>query len=73
MDIVVITINVRGLRDRVKRRAVFDFIYSYKCSICFVQEVHLRDGGNAKTFTREWGRGAEGKLCGVWGVYTPPE
>ena len=46
-----------------KKEGCFDFIFSYKCSICFLQEVHLRDGGDAKTFTREWGRGEA-----VWSV-----
>lgn len=53
----VLSINVRGLRDSVKRRVVFDFIRSLHVSVCFLQEVHLKDKGDVGIFTREWTNG----------------
>lgn len=39
------------------RRAVFDFIATFKCTISFLQEVHLRDWGDVNLFSRERDRG----------------
>lgn len=46
-----------GLRSLVKRRMVFDFIKAQRCSICFIQEAHLRDNSDAQRYRREWGVG----------------
>ena len=32
--------NVRGMKDKTKRRAVYDFLESKRILICFLQEVH---------------------------------
>lgn len=62
-ELVILTINVHGLRDKIKRRAVFDFLENVNFDLCFVQEAHLRDGGGIRTFSGEW-TGRES----VWGV-----
>lgn len=59
----VLSLNVRGMRDSVKRRVVFDFVDSLRVSICFLQEVHLRDKGDVGNFSREWTKGDS-----VWSV-----
>ena len=60
------TYNVRGLRNPLKRRAVFDFLSSQRLLICFLQEVHLKDRGDVVRFSREWGWGES-----VWSVGDP--
>ena len=57
------TFNVRGLRDKVKRRGVFDFLSGEKCLVYFLQEVHLKDQGDVRVFSREWVWGES-----VWSV-----
>ena len=36
----VISLNVRGLRNRVKRRSVFLFIKDQKCNVYLLQETY---------------------------------
>lgn len=43
-NIQIMTMNVRGLRDTVKRTAVFSCLSNICFTFCFLQEVHLRDG-----------------------------
>ena len=43
--LTIMTVNVRGLRNALKRRAVFDFLGKNKFDICLLQEAHLKDGG----------------------------
>ena len=59
------TINVRGLRDNAKRRAVFDFLESERLLICFLQEVHLKDRGEITRFSV--GNGLGGVSLECWG------
>ena len=59
----VLSLNVRGMRDPVKRRVVFDYVGSLRPDFCFLQEVHLRDVRDKVIFSREWGRGPS-----VWSV-----
>ena len=58
-----VSLNVRGLRDFVKRRAVFSYLEGVGFDFCFLQEVHLRDGGDVSRFKREWDKGES-----VWGI-----
>ena len=60
--------NVRGLRDRTKRRAVYEYLESKRMFICFLQEVHLRDRGDVIRYSREWVRG--GSVWSVGGVHS---
>ena len=44
------------------------FLGRLNFTVCFVQEVHLRDRGDVVGFTREWGRG--GAVWSVGGVHS---
>ena len=49
----IISLNVRGLREPVKRRSVFEF-YRKRCHILCIQETHsIQD--DEKIWTAEWG------------------
>lgn len=50
------SINVRGLRNPVKRATVFSHLSSICFSVCFLQ-VHLKDQNYVERFTREWVQG----------------
>lgn len=60
--ISVVSANVRGLRDPVKRATVF-LLAGMHGDIFLLQEVHLRDEEDAAAFTREWTWGPT-----VWSV-----
>lgn len=62
-NIQIMTMNVRGLRDTVKRTAVFSCLSNICFTFCFLQEVHLRDGGDVEQFKKEWVKGKS-----VWSV-----
>ena len=55
--LILFSLNVRGLRDFVKRRAVFSYLEGVGFDFCFLQKVHLRDGGDVSRFKREWDKG----------------
>ncbi|CAB1324757.1 unnamed protein product [Coregonus sp. 'balchen'] len=55
--IIFVMLNVRGIREDVKRRAVFGYLEGVGFDVCFVQEVHLRDSWDAIKFKREWDKG----------------
>lgn len=57
------TINVRGLRDSLKREAFFLSVAGMALDFVFLQECHLRDGRDVGMFSRGWGRGPS-----RWGV-----
>lgn len=59
----VLSLNVRGMRDPVKRRVVFDYVGHLRADICFLQEVHLRDIKDKRIFSSEWRKGPS-----VWSV-----
>lgn len=64
----IITVNVRGLRDTVKRGGVFAYLSTLRFDLCLMQEVHLRDAQDIKKFTKEWGKGES--RWGVGGVHS---
>ena len=49
-----LNLNVRGLQDRNKRCAVFDYFTLHKGDFVFVQESHSQ-AENMKIWEREWG------------------
>ena len=53
MVINIISLNVRGLRDQIKRRAIFD-MYRPKCDILCLQETHSEEQ-DEKYWSAEWG------------------
>lgn len=40
MSLSIISLNVRGLRNNVKRKAVFLFCKQFSTDFCFIQESH---------------------------------
>ncbi|KAJ8416194.1 hypothetical protein AAFF_G00382160 [Aldrovandia affinis] len=50
---VIVTTNVRGLRDPTKRAAVFAFLGAMRGDIFLLQEVHLRDEEDAAALSLE--------------------
>ena len=36
----VLSLNVRGIRDQIKRRSVFSFLKDFKVNIYFLQETY---------------------------------
>lgn len=64
----VLTVNVRGMREQGKRRSVFQYLSQTSFQVCFLQEVHLKDGGDAQVFSGEWSRGES--RWGVGGVHS---
>ena len=54
MMFTVLTVNVRGLRDPIKRAAFFSSLASMRGDIFLLQEVHLRDKDDVRIFSQEW-------------------
>ena len=52
--ICIITLNVRGLRDRKKRSTIFKWLKKYKCDIAFLQETYCLEK-DKDIWKREWG------------------
>ena len=50
----VISLNVRGLRNRVKRRSIFCFLKDQKCDVFFLQETYS-EPNDENTWQSEWG------------------
>lgn len=54
MSLSVISLNARGLRNNVKRKAIFLFCKQFNSDFCFIQESHSTE--QEKTFWRsQWG------------------
>ena len=73
MSIRIISLNVRGLRDGIKRRMIFNF-YRTRTDILCLQETHS-DRETEKLWTSEWGGDAfyshgTTNSCGV-AILTP--
>ena len=64
MTFTVLTVNVRGLRDPIKRAAVFSSLASMRGDIFILQEVHLRDEDDVRIFSQEWTGGPSGWSVG---------
>ena len=54
MDLKVVSLNVLGLGNNVKRKEVFNWLRVKKQSICMLQVVHCSEG-TTDAWTREWG------------------
>ena len=50
----VISLNVRGLRNRVKRRSIFCFLKDQKCDVYFLQETYSKPK-DENIWRSEWG------------------
>ena len=53
-DLEIISFNVRGLSDFVKRKDVFDFLRNSKADIFCLQELHVTPESE-KMFKSQWG------------------
>ena len=54
MALTIASLNVRGLRDNLKRREVFTWLRSKKYSIYMLQECHCTENTNP-VWSAEWG------------------
>ena len=54
MDNRLITINGRGLRNKIKRRAIFKYIKTNKIQVSCLQECHILDK-DIELWEKEWG------------------
>ncbi|KAI4896125.1 hypothetical protein NFI96_006640, partial [Prochilodus magdalenae] len=53
-NLTILTMNVRGLRNPIKRAAVFHDLATTSSTICCLQEVHLRDQRDEALFSQQW-------------------
>ena len=53
-NLQIITYNVNGIRDNLKRRKVFNFLHDKKYDIMFLQETHST-ANTCKVWKNEWG------------------
>ena len=54
MALTIASLNVRGLRDNVKRREVFNWLRRKQLSVYMLQEVHCTENSN-HLWAAEWG------------------
>ena len=54
MDNRLMTLNGRGLRNTIKRRAIFKFIKKNKINVTCLQECHILDK-DVDLWKKEWG------------------
>jgi len=50
----VLSLNVRGIRDQIKRRSIFSFLKDSKTNICFLQETYS-ELNDEIIWKNEWG------------------
>ncbi len=50
------SLNMRGGRDKWKRRSVFEFLKKQRANFIFLQECHLVDD-DVPEWQRDWGKG----------------
>ena len=60
----LVSLNVNGLQNDTKRRAIFNWLRSSKYDIIFLQETHCHLGRDEKRWSLEW----DGKC--IWNGYT---
>ena len=50
----ILSLNVRGLRDQIKRRSIFSFLKDQKAEIFFLQEIYS-EPSDETIWKNEWG------------------
>ena len=50
----ILSLNVRGIRDQIKRRSIFSFLKGFKANIYFLQETYS-DLKDEIIWKNEWG------------------
>ncbi|KAI8478584.1 hypothetical protein Bbelb_436820 [Branchiostoma belcheri] len=63
-DIRILTLNVNGMKDSVKRSQVFAFCRARKVGVACLQECHVSNLADKKFWTKQWGG------VGVWSLGT---
>ena len=61
----MVTVNVRVMRDKGKRGGIFHYLAQVPFQVCFLQEVHLKDGGDVRVFSDGWKRGDSRSGVGI--------
>ena len=51
----VVSLNVRGMREVVKRKRIFKYLKKYDADICLLQETHCKDKNEEHLWGNEWG------------------
>ena len=54
--IQILSLNVRGMRDPVKRSKIFSYISKFKSDIILLQEAHVLQE-DYERWTKDWGKG----------------
>ena len=55
----VFSLNVRGMREKTKRRSIFTYLKDQKADFYFLQETHS-DANDGSMWQSEWGGGVGG-------------
>ena len=50
----VLSLNVHGIRDPIKRRSIFSYLKDQRANICFLQETYSEQA-DENIWTYEWG------------------
>ena len=50
----IVSLNVRGLRDQIKRRSIFSYLRDQKATFCFLQETYSNSNDEV-LWKAEWG------------------
>ena len=50
-----VTVNVQGIRNKVKRNSVFEWLKNKNVDICLLQETHCHLRKESKIWEKEWG------------------
>lgn len=61
MSLSLLSLNARGLRNNLKRKAVFLFLRKFKCDFLFLQEAHSTTN-DMKLWKSQWGKD-------LWGAH----
>jgi len=54
LDLSLISFNARGLRNNIKRKALFLFARQYRADFCYIQEAHSVND-DVKFWSGQWG------------------
>ena len=62
IELAIVSINARGLRDRSKRREFFNWLGKKQMAMYFIQEAHYTEN-NMHDWRAEWGYQALFSCC----------
>uniref|UniRef100_A0A7N4PK30 exodeoxyribonuclease III n=1 Tax=Sarcophilus harrisii TaxID=9305 RepID=A0A7N4PK30_SARHA len=55
-ELVILTVNVKGMNSPIKRRQIADWIKSRSPTICCLQETHLKQGDTYRIKVKDWSK-----------------